>query len=106
MTRKQLDQSCEKGILALVVGIVVFGPLATGAVRPIDFLAIQALTALALMLWILRFWLNKSHRLLFPPACWAMLAFVGLAWFRYQGADLEFHDRCSSLFLLILSCLL
>lgn len=93
MTRKQLDQSCEKGILVLVVGIVVFGPLATGAVRPIDFLVIQALTALALMLWILRFWINKNHRLLFPPVCWAMLAFVGLAWFRYQGADLEYVAR-------------
>lgn len=69
MTRKQLDQSCEKGILALVIGIVVFGPLATGAVRPIDFLGIQALTALALILWILRFWINKNHRLLFPPVC-------------------------------------
>lgn len=101
MTRKQLDQSCEKGIIALVVGIVVFGPLATGAVRPIDFLVIQALTALALILWILRFWLNKNHRLLFPPICWAMLAFVGLAWFRYQGADLEYVARQEFLKILV-----
>ena len=101
MTRKQLDQSCEKGILALVIGIVVFGPLATGAVRPIDFLGIQALTALALMLWILRFWINKNHRLLFPPVCWAMLAFVGLAWFRYQGADLEYIARQEFLKILV-----
>lgn len=101
MTRKQLDQSCEKGIIALVVGNVVFGPLATGAVRPIDFLAIQTLTALALILWILRFWINKSHRLLFPPACWAMLAFVGLAWFRYQGADLEYVARQEFLKILV-----
>lgn len=101
MTCKQLDQFCEKGILTSVVGIVVFGPLATGAVRPIDFLAIQTLTALALMLWILRFWLNKNHRLLFPPVCWAMLAFVGLAWFRYQGADLEYVARQEFLKILV-----
>lgn len=101
MTCKQLDQFCEKGILALVIGIVVFGPLATGAVRPIDFLAIQTLTALALILWILRFWLNKNHRLLFPPVCWAMLAFVGLAWFRYQGADLEYVARQEFLKILV-----
>lgn len=105
MTRKQLDQSCEKGIIALVGGIVVFGPLATGAVRPIDFLVIQALTALALTLWILRFWLNKNHRLLFPPVCWAMLAFVGLAWFRYQGADLEYVARQEFLKILVYAAL-
>lgn len=105
MTRKRLDQSCEKGIIALVGGIVVFGPLATGAVRPIDFLVIQALTALALTLWILRFWLNKNHRLLFPPVCWAMLAFVGLAWFRYQGADLEYVARQEFLKILVYAAL-
>lgn len=105
MTRKRLDQFCEKGIIALVGGIVVFGPLATGAVRPMDFLTIQALTALALTLWILRFWLNKNHRLLFPPVCWAMLAFVGLAWFRYHGADLEYVARREFLKILVYAAL-
>jgi len=82
MTRKQLDQYCERGVIAAVIGIVLFGPAATGAVRPIDFLVIQALTAAALFLWSLRFWLNRNHRLLFPPVSLAILAFVGLAWFR------------------------
>ncbi|MCS1411100.1 MAG: hypothetical protein M2R45_04296 [Verrucomicrobia subdivision 3 bacterium] len=93
MTRKRLDQYCEWGVIALVIGIILFGPLATGCVRPIDFLVIQTLTAVALILWCLRFWLNQNHRLLFPPVSWAILGFVGLAWFRYQGADFEYVAR-------------
>ncbi len=101
MTRKQLDSYCERGIIALIIAIVVFSPLATGAVRPIDFLAIQALTALALALWSVRFWLDKNHRLLFPPVCWAILAFLSLAWFRYQAADLEYIARQECLKILV-----
>src|SRR3989441_11450825 len=86
--RERLDSWCEKGILFLVLAILVFGPLATGAVRPLEFLIIQGLTMAAVLLWMLRFWLNPSHRLLWPPICWSVIAFVIYAIIRYQKADI------------------
>ena len=93
MTRERLDKWCEKGILVLVLAILVFGPLATGAVRPFEFLIIQGLTTGAVFLWMFRFWLNPNLRLLWPPICWAVIAFVVLAIFRYRQADLEYVAR-------------
>lgn len=93
MTRKQLDLCCEWGVIGLIIGILIYGTLAIGGARPIDFAAIQGLTGLALTVWGLRFWLNKNHRLLWPPVCWAIVAFVALAYFRYQSAELEYVAR-------------
>ncbi len=93
MTRKRLDQYCEWGVIGLVLGIIVYGPLAIGAARPIDFVVLQSLTAIGLVVWSLRFWLSRSHRLLWPPVCWTIVAFVALAFFRYQAAELEYVAR-------------
>src|SRR6266536_4410678 len=93
MIRESLDNWCEKGILLLVLAILVFGPLATGAVRPGEFLVIQGLTMAAALLWLFRFWLNPGHRLLWPPICWAVVAFVIYAILRYQQADIEYVAR-------------
>lgn len=111
MTKQQFDQLLERGILGLVLGVIVYGPLAIGAARPIDFLVLQGLTALALLCWSLRFWTNKKHRLLCPPIVWPVLAFVGLAWFRYPAAELEYVARheliriivYASIFLLVIN---
>src|SRR2546425_7860525 len=93
MTRERLDIWCEKGILFLVLAILVFGPLATGAVRPLEFLIIQGLTMGAVLLWMLRCWLNPGHRLLWPPICWSVIGFVIYAIIRYEHADLEYVAR-------------
>jgi O-antigen ligase len=93
MTRERLDNWCNKGVLFLVLAILVFGPLATGAVRPLEFLIIQGLTAGAVLLWMIRLWLNPGHRLLWPPICWAVWAFVLYAIIRYKTADLEYPAR-------------
>lgn len=93
MTRERLDGWCEKGIVAGVVAILVFGPLATGAVRTPDFLVIQVLTAGVLLLWLPRIWLTASYRLLWPPACWAVVLFVAYAGFRYSESDLHYVAR-------------
>ena len=58
MQKERLDQWCEKGIIGLVLAILVFGPLALGAVMPEHFLVIQGLTVVVLALWAARFWLN------------------------------------------------
>lgn len=101
MDRDQLDSWCEKGILGLVLTILVFGTLATGAVRTSEFLIIQGLTLGVIFLWAARFWLNRSHRLLFPPICWAVLLFVGYAIFRYLKADLEYVARVELIRILV-----
>ena len=91
--RERLDNCCEKGVLVFVLAVLVFGPLATGAVRTLEFLVIQALTVGATILWLVRLGLNPDPRILWPPVCWAILAFVGYAIVRCQQADLEYVAR-------------
>jgi len=93
MNRETLDQWCERGILALVLIILVFGPLALGAARLQEFLLIQALTAGVLSLWLVRLWLNPRPKFLWPPICWAVLAFVAYAVGRYLICDVEYVGR-------------
>jgi len=93
MNREVLDNWCERGILGLVLLILIFGPLATGAVRTPDFLVIQGLTVGVLLLWLARLWINPKPRLLWPPICWAVIAFTLYAIARYLTADIEFVAR-------------
>ncbi len=93
MNRERLDTYCERGILALVLALLVFGPLATGAVRVPDFLVLQALTIAAAGLWALRLWLNPRPQLLWPPICWPVLAFAAYAVTRYFTSDIEYLAR-------------
>lgn len=111
MNREVLDKWCERGILASVLAILVVGPLGMGAARPLPFLIIQGLTLLALGLWGVRLWAQEKPRLLWPPVCWAVLAFVGYAIGRYLTADIEYVARqelirilvYASLFLILLN---
>lgn len=93
MNREILDKWCEKGILGLVLAILVYGPLATGAVRTPDFLVLQGLTTGVMFLWLLRLWIRPRVRLLWPPICWAVTVFTAYAIGRYLTADLEYAAR-------------
>jgi len=105
MARQRLDNWCERGILGLVLAILVFTPLAFGGYpqRPtgsaLNFLAVnpfgvvQVITLAVLLLWALRFWLGRRPQLLWPPICWAVVAFVGYAIARYLTADIEYAAR-------------
>jgi O-antigen ligase len=93
MDREQLDKWLERGMLGLVLAILVFGPLALGAVRPQEFLILQALGLGVLGLWILRLWTAPSVRLLWTPVCWGVAAFVLYAVVRYRQADIEYVAR-------------
>ena len=44
MDRLKLDSWCEKAILGLILGILGYSAIATGCVRPQDFVVIQWLT--------------------------------------------------------------
>jgi hypothetical protein len=105
MNRQILDQWCERAILALILLILVFTPLAFGGVpQPatgsrLDFLAVnpfavaQWLALVVMVLWLCRVWLNPGQRLLWPPICWAVLAFTIYAIIRYRTADIEYVAR-------------
>lgn len=101
MNRGTSDKWCERGILGLVLAILVFGPLATGAVRTPDFLVIQGLTIGVLLLWILRLWLNPRPQLLWPPICWMVVAFALYAIVRYLTADIEYVARMEMIQVLV-----
>jgi O-antigen ligase len=93
MNREALDNFCERGILALVLAILVFGPLAMGAVDAPEFLVVQGLTLGVLLLWVLRIWASPKPQLLWPPICWVVLAFTIYAIARYLTADIEYVAR-------------
>jgi O-antigen ligase len=93
MDRERLDRWLEQGILGLVCLILILAPFLFGATRPLDFTYIQGLTAVALGLWIIRFWIRDEYRILWPPFAWAVLAFVAYVIWRYKGAEVEYPAR-------------
>ncbi len=93
MDREKLDGWCERGILGLVLAILIYTPLATGAVRPQDFVVVEWLTVAILAVWFCRFWINPTHRLLWPIVCWPVLLFMLYAVVCYFKADIEFAAR-------------
>lgn len=93
MNRDVIDRWGELGILGLVLAILVIGPLALGAVGPVSFLVLQGLTIGVMLLWAVRLWVSPHPRLLWPPICWAVVAFALYAVGRYLTADIEFLAR-------------
>ena len=93
MDRDTLDNWCERGILALVLGILIFAPLAFGAVDAWAFLVVQGLTIGVMLVWALRLWISLKPKLLWPPLCWVVLAFTIYAVARYLTADIEYVAR-------------
>jgi O-antigen ligase len=91
--REGLDVFCERGILGAVVLIVLWGPLAFGGIPAPAFLVIQGLTILALGLWAVRIWAQRSFRLLWPPICWAVFLFVLYALVRCRLVQIEYIAR-------------
>jgi O-antigen ligase len=93
MNREALDKFFERGILALVLAILVFAPLAFGAVDAWAFLVVQGLTIGVMLLWALRLRASPKPKLLWPPICWVVLAFTIYAVARYFTADIEYVAR-------------
>ncbi len=93
MNREALDKFFERGILALVLAILVFAPLAMGAVDAWAFLVVQGLTIGVMLLWAARVWFSPKPQLLWPPICWLVLAFAIYAVARYLTADIEYVAR-------------
>jgi O-antigen ligase len=84
---------CRRAILASILFILVWAPLAFGSTGPAAFLVIQGVTALAVALWAVRWWAQRPFRLFWPPVCWAVLAFLLYALARCQLVDVEYVGR-------------
>jgi len=89
MNREAASRWCERGIAGVVLAMLVFSALATGAVRTLEFLIVQGMAAAVLLLWLVRLWIQEKPRLFWPPICWAVLAFTVYAVARYITADIE-----------------
>jgi O-antigen ligase/Tfp pilus assembly protein PilF len=92
-TRKNLDWWCARGILFFVLAMLVFAPLAFGAVDPWAFLVLQSCGAAIFILWSARLWLNPKTKILWPPLAWVVLIFAIYAVARYFTADIEYVAR-------------
>jgi len=92
-SRKNLDAWCQRGILLLTLAMLVFGPLAFGAVDEWAFLVVQGIATGIFLLWSVRLWLNPKPKLLWPPLAWVVVAFAVYAVVRYFTADIEYVAR-------------
>jgi O-antigen ligase len=93
MNGETMDRFFERGILALVLAILIFAPLAMGAVGVWEFLVVQALIMGVMFLWGLRVALTSGMKLFWPALCWPVLAFALYAVARYLTADIEYAAR-------------
>ncbi len=111
MSREAIDTWLARAIFALMLGLLGFGTLALGGVRPQNFIVLWWLIAAALVLWMVRIWVAPRYRFLWPPVCWAMFPFVVYAIWRWRTADIEFQAReeitqivlCALLFILVVN---
>jgi len=109
--RERIDTFCARAILLLLLFILVWGALAYGGWDPTSFLVIQGAAVAALALWMVRFWVQRPFRLLWPPMCWAVLAFLIYALARCRMVEVEYAGRqqliqvllYGALFLLVLN---
>lgn len=93
MDRERIDEILERLILGLVALLLVYSALAFGAVRATEFVVVIVLVLLLLAAWLVRLWLAPQAQLLWPPVCWAVLAFVAYAFWRGQAAPVQWEAR-------------
>lgn len=93
MNHERVDEWLERGILACVAAMLVYSPLALGAVRSTELVVVVAIAVVALFLWLVRVWVRGEVSLLWPPVAWAVVAFVALAFVRYRQAEIEYVAR-------------
>jgi O-antigen ligase len=90
---RNVDWWCERGILTLVLAMLVFAPLAFGAVYIWTLLVVETLALGVALIWLVRLWGGHKPKILWPPLAWAVTAFLLYAVVRYFTADIEYVAR-------------
>ena len=88
--KKTWDEICERALAVLVPGLVALCAVFFGGVQNPEF---SLLAALSLVLWVARFWFNRSHRLLFHPVVAPILLFLAYAAYRAHQVDVPYPAR-------------
>ncbi len=96
-SRQSLDAGCGRASLGLLLVMLVFAPLAFGAVDEWSFLVLQGIGAGIFLLWGARLWLNPKPKLLWPPLAWVVVTFTLYAVARYLTADIELVARAEAI---------
>ena len=76
------DERIDQIILWLFVGIFAIMPTAFGGTLIWAFSLTECLVAVGLILWGMKLWLDKSHRIFWNPAVWLVLGITGYAFIR------------------------
>jgi len=103
LTRKNLEWWCERGMLFLILGMLVFAPLAFGAVEPWAYLIVEGMAAGVFILWAAKLGLSPKTKILWPPLAWVVVTFTVYAVARYFTADIEYVARLEVLQVLFLA---
>jgi O-antigen ligase len=73
--------------------MLVFAPLAFGAVDEWAFLVVEGISGGIFILWAAQLWLNPKPKLLWPPLAWVVVTFALYAVARYFTAHIEYVAR-------------
>jgi O-antigen ligase len=92
-SRERLDTFCSRAIIALVLLVLAWSPLAWGGMDSVAFLVSEATILVALLLWIIRLWVQRPFRLFWPPVCWGVLLFIIYALVRCRLVVVEIGGR-------------
>lgn len=100
-----LDKVFDQIILWLFIGMFVLMPVSYGGTLVWSYSVTEVLTAVALLLWGGRLWLNHSHRFFSTPAVWGVLLILAYGFFEYIKSPIEYSARRDTLQLLLYVCL-
>lgn len=87
LNRDILDKFCERGIATMILASVVLNTVLFGGALHSE-LGFPILIALAI--WMARWWINPSHRLVLHPVLWPLLGFVAFAIWRGQSVTVPY----------------
>lgn len=90
MPKKKSTSPLEWGIVAILGLMLCLGPLLFGGVYASGFLLLTALCVVASALWLILIISGKRYRLLWPPICWLVLAFMCFALWRYRFVQVPY----------------
>ena len=102
LSRKEWDAVLGRALLFLLLGILVYAPVALGCFYPLEFMVMQGMLVLALAVWGVRLWVSPRPQLLWPPICWVVVAFMVFAVARWWTADIEYVARVEVVQVLVL----